>query len=67
MSADNGWYGGEDSVLTAGESKNVEYTVDMAKDDGTASFFISMGKIVDTDTPPSTITISDIKLIEVTE
>ena len=62
------WYGGEDLILTAGEEKEVQYTMTVDKaNSGKITFVISMGQILDenknkVNTPASTIEISDISV-----
>jgi hypothetical protein len=69
MSTGYKWYGGSDPVLEANVATQIEFTFTMEADDNAADFYISMGQIWEgnekVDTPPSTITISDIKLIKV--
>jgi beta-glucanase (GH16 family)/uncharacterized protein YjdB len=69
MSADySKWYGGYGDnppyALTANEKATVTYTVFAEDGDDTANFGISMGKIAGYNTPGSTITISNLKLVK---
>lgn len=65
------WYGGEDLSLTAGDVKEVDYTLKVDKDTSDAiTFVISMGQIKDADgnpieTPTSTIEIDDVSVVKV--
>lgn len=58
------WYGGEDLDLTAGELKEVDYTlkVNDKETSDQITFVISMGKIEGKETPISTIEIDDISV-----
>ena len=57
------WYGGEDLDLTANEVKAVDFTLDVTKPThNEITFVISMGKILEEDTPVSTIEIDDISV-----
>jgi hypothetical protein len=69
MSATYEVYGNKDPELAANEETTVTYEFTMAKDDDAAEFYISLGKIKEReeDTPASTITISNISLVEVEE
>lgn len=64
MSTSYTWYGGADIPLEANVEQTVTYEFVMTEADLGADFYISMGKIEGEDTPASTITISEIKLIK---
>lgn len=69
------WYGGEDPVLVANEEKHVSAKFTMKTDDEAADFYISLGQMfegegdsaIPIDTPVGTITISNLKLVEIPE
>ncbi|HHU72417.1 MAG TPA: hypothetical protein GXZ21_10350, partial [Clostridiales bacterium] len=67
MSTSYAYYGGSDIALVENVSKKVEYTFTMSKVDPAADFYISMGKIANVETPPSTITISNLSFVKVDE
>ena len=66
MNAAYDYYGGEDLLLEANETKTVSYAFTVDKDTSEEiTFAISMGKIADEDTPVSTIEISEISVVKV--
>lgn len=61
------WYGGADISLEEGRKQvNTTFTVS-EETDTVIGLFISMGKIVDKETPTGKITIQNIQLLDVTE
>lgn len=60
------WYGGQDISLEKDQEQEVSIYITMNEEtDSNAALVISMGKIADVDTPPSTITFSDFSLVRV--